>query len=176
MHILTLFVLAIITMPYFVYCFCIYNDFSDDSRFFVRQVAGYHGGTIFSRFKHKDVKPGEYRCCHHTQKTCVGGDEYSVVKFYIRTFNTRGEINHFEITCPGGGYIVLWGDELNPQVKVHFANGTPYLYERDNNGHTRWLSANLNKTRELNHDTSLNETQVGNFDTGVNKTRGNNTD
>ncbi|KAI8149443.1 hypothetical protein BJV82DRAFT_573772 [Fennellomyces sp. T-0311] len=106
-----LLILALLLLPCNVYGFCVINQHSDDTEFYVRQTDGFKKGTgYYARFRYKHVLPGQMQCCAHTNRSCVGSsDENSIVKFYVHRFYHGSDLGAIEIDCPAGGTLTVSG-------------------------------------------------------------------
>ncbi|KAI8149440.1 hypothetical protein BJV82DRAFT_573768 [Fennellomyces sp. T-0311] len=166
MRCLSLITLAITTLPYYVYSFCVYNQHTDGTAFFISEVDGY-GSTSNKAFKKDRIRAGEKQCCNYSNKDCViGQNANAIVRFYVHRFSGDNKsLDTFEITCPGGGALTLGGTGANPTTAVKWADGSDFPYAKNMDAKRIW-AAKVNETRTLNdqkqnpdHGGSQNKTE-----------------
>ncbi|KAI8137165.1 hypothetical protein BJV82DRAFT_583899 [Fennellomyces sp. T-0311] len=110
MRFLSLLPVAFATLPHYAYGYCVYNKHSDDTHLRARQ---YKFNFDFISFFDKQIYPPDGKeCCPYTSSDCSPNveDPNTVIKLYINRINNV-ELDHFSVTLPAGGWVVVDGDK-----------------------------------------------------------------
>ncbi|KAI8366098.1 uncharacterized protein BYT42DRAFT_153875 [Radiomyces spectabilis] len=121
-----LFLIAV--LPY-VAGYCIYNNHTDDTYIWIRQIKG-AGSTFERRFKRERLHRNEKACCPYTVSDCqVNRDRDALVVFAMRQKFPQADGEFFEINVPAGGSIVFAGNYYNPTIHAYDPSGEPFKFE-----------------------------------------------
>ncbi|KAI7871840.1 hypothetical protein BDF14DRAFT_1878188 [Spinellus fusiger] len=119
------FLLTLFSLLQLVHGFCIYNNYNDGTEATIIQET--QGNSIPRQFKAYNMRPGDVRCCHYSDRDCnASGKPYVEAVFSLRVTPLGDVTTVYLMGVPAGGYIVFQGDKVHGEIISYYSDGRVY--------------------------------------------------